>query len=157
MLRTNLTAEAIDDVLAGTFPASDPPAWTPGMVRPAPAINRRAADGGTARDDTNDVRASDVMDVSRPTHSERMPAQGRVSLIGAATLALLLRPAILAVGTPVALGVRGVAAVAEWCVAIIRCRPGIRTRHASTPYNGRYGEVPITSRRHAASPQSAPR
>ena len=38
MLRTNWTAQAIDDVLAGTFPASDPPAWTPGMARPAPDI-----------------------------------------------------------------------------------------------------------------------
>ena len=26
----------IDDVLADSFPASDPPSWTPGMARPAP-------------------------------------------------------------------------------------------------------------------------
>jgi peroxiredoxin len=27
----------MDDVLADSFPASDPPSWTPGMARPAPA------------------------------------------------------------------------------------------------------------------------
>src|SRR3954470_17872341 len=26
----------IDDVLADSFPASDPPSWTPGMARPVP-------------------------------------------------------------------------------------------------------------------------
>jgi hypothetical protein len=27
----------IDDALADTFPASDPPAWNPGIARPTPA------------------------------------------------------------------------------------------------------------------------
>ena len=29
-------ANWIDDVLADSFPASDPPSWTPGMARPVP-------------------------------------------------------------------------------------------------------------------------
>ena len=33
-LRRSLTW--IDDVLADSFPASDPPSWTPGIARPAP-------------------------------------------------------------------------------------------------------------------------
>lgn len=120
MLRTDWTAQAIDDVLAGTFPASDPPAWTPGMARPAPEIARPAAGTDTVQDETNDVRASGVIDGSRPAHSERTFAQALVSLVGAAGLAILVPLAILAAGTPVALGVRGVLEVADWLLGLIR-------------------------------------
>jgi hypothetical protein len=76
MLSTTLTPEAIDDVLAGSFPASDPPAWTPGIARPAPANTARAAAGGTADDATKDVHAGDVIDMSR--HMPPRPASVRV-------------------------------------------------------------------------------
>jgi hypothetical protein len=114
-----MTAQAIDDVLAGTFPASDPPSWTPGMARPAPAIAARPADRNTAHDDMNEVRAG-VIDVSRPTDSEVTFAQALVSLAGAVGLVLLVPLAILAVGTPLALAVRGVLEIAERLLAIIR-------------------------------------
>ena len=119
MLHTNLTAQAIDDVLAGTFPASDPPAWTPGIARPAPEIAGQTTDPRTAQDRTRDVRASQVIDVSRPARSKRTFAQALVSLIGAVGLALLVPFAMLAVGIPVALGIRGLLEVTEWLLAIL--------------------------------------
>ena len=120
MLRTNWTAQAIDDVLAGTFPASDPPAWTPGMARPAPEIVMPSAVADTHADETNDARATGVIDVSPPTHSERTFARALVSLVGAFGIALLFPLAILAVGTPVALGVGGLLEAAEWLLTIMR-------------------------------------
>ena len=83
MFHTTMTAQAIDDVLADTFPASDPPAWTPGMARPAAELPRRRSDAGTAPDEASDVRTSGVV-VSRVLHSERTFAQALVSLAGAA-------------------------------------------------------------------------
>ena len=119
MLRTTLTAQAIDDVLTGTFPASDPPAWTPGMARLAPAIATPPADSDTPQDETNDVRADEI-DALRPTRSERTFAQALVSLTAAAGLALLAPFAILAIGIPVVLGVRGLLEVADWFLAMVR-------------------------------------
>jgi hypothetical protein len=51
MLRTNLTAQAIDEVLAETFPASDPPAWTSGIARLMTEIAVTNGDGRTDRDE----------------------------------------------------------------------------------------------------------
>ena len=125
MLRTNWTAQAVDDVLAGTFPASDPPAWTPGMARPAPEIAMPSAVTRTPAGETNDARApavidTAVIDVSRPANSERTFARALMSLIGALGVALLFPLAIIAVGAPVALVVRGLLEAAEWLLTIMR-------------------------------------
>jgi hypothetical protein len=118
-MRTNLTAQAIDDVLAGTFPASDPPAWTPGMARPAPQIAKQPADTTTGDDRRNAGRPSGVIDVSRPPDANRTLAQALVSLIGGAGLALLVPVAVLAIGTPLVLGVRSLVDLAAWLLALV--------------------------------------
>jgi len=105
MRTTTLTAQAIDDVLAGSFPASDPPAWTPGLARLAPA--REAASGVGTREEVS-APAAGVIDVSRPAASERTLARAFVSLLAAMALTALVPLAVLAVGTPVALAARAV-------------------------------------------------
>ena len=51
-----MTAQVIDDVLAATFPASDPPAWTAGIARPAPDVPVRPVERTPAPNDANGVR-----------------------------------------------------------------------------------------------------
>ena len=120
MVRTSFTTQAIDDVLAGSFPASDPPAWTTGIARLAPEPATPLAVTGTAQGETSQNHPSDVIDVALATDSDRTLRQALVSLVGAAGIALVVPLAILAVGTPVALTVSGLLEVAQWFVAMSR-------------------------------------
>jgi hypothetical protein len=106
----------IDDVLIGTFPASDPPAWTPGMARPAPAPAERRADDRSPQSGTDS--RTDIIDVSR-TDPERTFAQAIGSWAGAAGLAVLAGFAFAAVGMSLVAGVRGVLAIAQRFVALV--------------------------------------
>jgi hypothetical protein len=113
-----LAAErAMDAVLADSFPASDPPSWNPGIIRPHPA-DRFAAEAVPARDWNERPQIADVMDVSRPPHGERTLLQALMSVFAATGIALLFGVAILLVGLPIALVVGGLLEAAGWLFGI---------------------------------------
>ena len=120
--RERLAAErAIDDVLADSFPASDPPSWNSGITRLALGGNLAdRASGHTPLTDAGERWAglSDVVDVSRPIREGRTFLQGLVSLTGAAGIALALPIVILLIGLPIALAVRGLLEVVGWVLGV---------------------------------------
>jgi tetrahydromethanopterin S-methyltransferase subunit F len=119
--RRRLAAEqALDATLADSFPASDPPSWNPGFARPSPAVGleHHAERSNSVGDSDARTSASDIIDASRPSSADRTLLQGLVSLAGAAGIALLVPFAILLVGLPVVLAVRGVLEVIGWLFGV---------------------------------------
>ena len=120
--RERLAAErAIDDVLADSFPASDPPSWNPGVTR----LNLDGhlpyhSSGHTPTTDAGERGngPSDVIDVSRPTRGGQTFLQGLAFLAGAAGIALAVPFVILLIGLPVALAVRGLLEAVGWVLGV---------------------------------------
>jgi hypothetical protein len=119
--RSNRSAaeRAMDEVLAESFPASDPPSWTPGIVRLSPGGPVNNGGGAETVADTRQSARSQigVLDVSRSTEGERTFVDGIISTAGACGIVLLVPFAILLVGLPIALAVRGVIEAIAWLVA----------------------------------------
>ena len=116
--QARLAAErALDEVLADSFPASDPPSWNPGIIRPHPADGFARA-RRLPRKDTSVCTWQMSSTCPAPLTAERTFLQALVSLFGAAGLALLFGVAILLIGLPIALVVRGVLEAVGWLFGV---------------------------------------
>jgi hypothetical protein len=111
MVTAEVRAQAIEDVLLGTFPASDPPSWSPVMARPAPeaAPESPPAAAPGAAGDTGAAGAGPRYAPTLPTATEAL-----TSLAGAAGIVLLFPIVVLALGAPLALAVRGLLEAFRW-------------------------------------------
>src|SRR5690349_11417616 len=117
-LREHRLAErALDDVLADSFPASDPPSWNPGVVRPYSA-GSFAAGLMAAQDRYRRPAVADGVDVSGPAQGQRTAFQALVSLGGALGIALFFGVAVLLLGLPVVLIARGVLEAIGWLFGV---------------------------------------
>jgi hypothetical protein len=119
--RKRLYAErAIDDVLADSFPASDPPSWNPGISRPEPVVAIHHPAAPSDRIDAGSEPAREgVIDIDMSSRvGDRTFIDALISLAGGAGIALLVPFVILLIGVPVALTIRGVLEVIGWLAGV---------------------------------------
>jgi hypothetical protein len=112
--------QVLDQVLADSFPASDPPSWNSGIARLAqPRRVERHAEGLVSSASTAaSPAASQIIDVSQPARARPTFLQVLFSFVGAVSIALVAPFAILLIGLPIGLSVRGVLELFGWLFGV---------------------------------------
>ena len=102
----------VDQVLADSFPASDPPPWTLGRATTA-AISS-PTDSSRNDDDAWSYQTTVIV-----PGGSRTAWQWLASGLGAIAVTLLLPISILVVGVPIAVAVRGILEALVWLTTLI--------------------------------------
>jgi hypothetical protein len=116
----SIAERVIDETLVDSFPASDPPSWNTGVARPDPIVSFGNRDAYKSIPyAAGRLKFTHIAYVPRRSGGVRTLAQILRSLAGATGVVLLVPFAILLVGLPVALAVRGVLEAIQWLVGVI--------------------------------------
>lgn len=119
----HLAAEhTVDEILAESFPASDPPSWNSGTAHLNP-VGRELDLGGPTEVATDSrhtaVSGDGVIEASREGIGDMTCVDIVISFAGATAIVLLVPLAILLGGLPIVLSVRGVVEALAWLLGFI--------------------------------------
>jgi hypothetical protein len=106
----------VDDVLADSFPASDPPPWTLGRAPASPVDSTDVESADTTRDNAPAWSSLTTVVVAGGQKTAR---QWLATVVGGVAAAMMIPLGILLIGIPIAVATRTLIEVAAWVAAVV--------------------------------------